>query len=218
MDDALKFAIAGISAGAVYAIAASGLVVTYTTSGIFNFAHGAIGMLAAFTYWQLRVGWGWPAPVAVVLLVLAPAFGATVERVIIRGLQDVSEVTKLIVSISLLFGVYQVAVILFSPSVGRFLPGFFGDRTIDLGVYDMSWHEAITIVAAITSKFDEPPYPTEVILEPEESGLPLRSAVVLNQIRSIDRQRLVKRLGRASTRSMDRVDQAIQISLGLIKV
>ena len=79
-------------------------------------------------------------------------------------------------------------------------------------------HSPITIVAAITSKFDEPPYPTEVILEPEESGLPLRSAVVLNQIRSIDRQRLVKRLGRADGRTMDRVDQAIQISLGLIKV
>ena len=79
-------------------------------------------------------------------------------------------------------------------------------------------YSPITIVAAITSKFDEPPYPTEVIMESEESGLPLRSAVVLNQIRSIDRQRLVKRLGRASARTMDRVDQAIQISLGLIKI
>jgi len=79
-------------------------------------------------------------------------------------------------------------------------------------------YSPITIVAAITSRFDEPPYPTEVIMEPEESGLPLRSAVVLNQIRSIDRQRLVKRLGRASPATMDRVDQAIQISLGLIKV
>ncbi len=79
-------------------------------------------------------------------------------------------------------------------------------------------YSPITIVAAITSRFDEPPYPTEVIMEPEESGLPVRSAVVLNQIRSIDRQRLVKRLGRASARTMDRVDQAIQISLGLIRI
>lgn len=55
-------------------------------------------------------------------------------------------------------------------------------------------------------------------MEPEESGLSLRSAVVLNQIRSIDRQRLVKRLGRASAATVDRVDQAIQISLGLIKI
>ena len=79
-------------------------------------------------------------------------------------------------------------------------------------------YSPITIVAAITSKFDEPPYPTEVVMEPEESGLPLRSAVVLNQIRSIDRRRLVKRLGRASARVMERVDQAIQISLGLIRI
>lgn len=79
-------------------------------------------------------------------------------------------------------------------------------------------HSPITIVAAITSRFDEPPYPTEAIMEPEESGLPLRSAVVLNQIRSIDRQRLVKRLGHADARTMGRVDQAIQISLGLIGI
>lgn len=79
-------------------------------------------------------------------------------------------------------------------------------------------YSPITIVAAITSKFDEPPYPTEVIMESEESGLPLRSAVVLNQIRSIDRHRLVKPLGRARARTMDRVDRAIQISLGLIRI
>jgi mRNA interferase MazF len=77
-------------------------------------------------------------------------------------------------------------------------------------------YSPITIVAAITSKFGEPPYPTEVILEPQESGLPLRSAVLLNQIRSIDRQRLVKRLGKADDETMGRVDGAIQISLGLI--
>jgi len=79
-------------------------------------------------------------------------------------------------------------------------------------------YSPITIVAAITSRFDEPPYPTEVVMEPAESGLSLRSAVVLNQIRSIDRRRLVKRLGHAGPETMDRVDQAMQISLGLVKI
>ena len=153
MDQFLTFTIIGLVTGALYAVAASGLVVTYTTSGIFNFAHGAIGMLAAFTYWQLRVGWGWPAPLAalLVLLFLAPAFGALVERTIVRGLEGVSEVTKLIVSVSLLFGVYQAAVILWPPDVGRNLPGFFDGRSIDLGVYDLSWHEAVTIAAAVVT-------------------------------------------------------------------
>jgi mRNA interferase MazF len=77
-------------------------------------------------------------------------------------------------------------------------------------------YSPITIVAAITSKFDEPPYPTEVILESKESGLPLRSVVLLNQIRSVDRQRLVKRLGKADDETMGRIDGAIEISLGLI--
>jgi mRNA interferase MazF len=79
-------------------------------------------------------------------------------------------------------------------------------------------HSPITIIAAMTSKFDQPPYPTEVIVESEESGLAMRSAVLLNQIRSVDRQRLIKRIGSASAKTMDKVDQAIQISLGLVKL
>ena len=47
----LAYTIAGLVTGAVYGIAASGLVLTYTTSGIFNFAQGAIAMLAAYAYW-----------------------------------------------------------------------------------------------------------------------------------------------------------------------
>ena len=62
MDQFLTFTVFGLVTAAIYAVAASGLVVTYTTSGIFNFAHGAFGMLAAFMYWQLRVEWGWSGP------------------------------------------------------------------------------------------------------------------------------------------------------------
>ena len=47
----------GVTIGSIYAIAASGLVVTYTTSGIFNFAQGAMGMFCAFVYWELKVNW-----------------------------------------------------------------------------------------------------------------------------------------------------------------
>ncbi len=76
----------------------------------------------------------------------------------------------------------------------------------------------ITIAAAISSKFDRQPYPTEVIMEPKECGLPQTSAVVLNQIRSVDKQRLIKRVAKAGTEVMIRVDRAIQISLGLAEI
>ena len=68
MDKFLIFTIVGLSTAAIYAVIASGLVLTYTTTGVFNFAHGAIGMLAAFAYWQLHIGWGWPTPVAVLVV------------------------------------------------------------------------------------------------------------------------------------------------------
>ena len=64
-------------------------------------------------------------------------------------------------------------------------------------------HSPITIVAAISSQFSDPPFPREVVIEPEESGLPKRSAVIVNQIRSVDRLRLQERLGRLSRPSME---------------
>lgn len=79
-------------------------------------------------------------------------------------------------------------------------------------------YSPITIVAAITSKFGDPPYPTEVTMAPADSGLPQRSAVVLNQIRSVDRRRLLKRVGHVNPTVMQAVDRALQISLGLITI
>ena len=57
MHDFLEFTVIGIVAGSAYAVAACGLVVTYSTSGIFNISHGAMGMFMAFVYWQLSVAW-----------------------------------------------------------------------------------------------------------------------------------------------------------------
>jgi hypothetical protein len=77
VTELLAFTIVGIVTGSIYAVAASGLVVTYTTSGVFNIAHGAIGMFMAFVYWQVRFDWGWPTPLALafVLLFAAPLDG-----------------------------------------------------------------------------------------------------------------------------------------------
>lgn len=78
-------------------------------------------------------------------------------------------------------------------------------------------YSPITIVAAISSRFGTPPRPREVpIAAGAKTGLSQPSAVILNQIRSIDRARLQKRLGRLDGATMRRVDEAIKISLGLI--
>jgi mRNA interferase MazF len=79
-------------------------------------------------------------------------------------------------------------------------------------------HSPITIVAAISSKFDDTLYPTEVLLTPLEGGLREPSVVLLNQIRSVDKRRLATRLGRISPERLALVDRALLISLGLVEV
>jgi mRNA interferase MazF len=79
-------------------------------------------------------------------------------------------------------------------------------------------HSPITIVAAITSKFDEKLYPTEVLIAANEGGLKIDSVILLNQIRSIDGKRLIRRLGKISGKTLKKVDTALKISLGLIDI
>jgi branched-chain amino acid transport system permease protein len=97
------FTVIGIVAGATYAVAASGLVVTYSTSGIFNIAHGAIGMFMAFVYWQLSVPWhippGWAFVICV--FVLAPIFGGLIERFLIRRVSSSTVTVTLVVTVGL---------------------------------------------------------------------------------------------------------------------
>jgi len=79
-------------------------------------------------------------------------------------------------------------------------------------------HSPITIVAAITSKYDATLYPTEVLVKPPEGGLTTNAVVLLNQVRSIDKGRLIKRLGVLKPATMQDVERALQISLGLVKL
>jgi mRNA interferase MazF len=72
----------------------------------------------------------------------------------------------------------------------------------------------ITIVAAITSTLKQP-YPFQVKIPAGRGGLDTDSVATLNQIRSIDQQRLVRRLGVLSAEIMEAVDAAILVSLGI---
>lgn len=152
MDKFLTFTIVGLSLAAIYAIIASGLVLTYTTTGIFNFAQGAAGMLGAFMYWELRFNRGWPTllALAVILLVMAPLFGAILDFVVMRGLRDTTETVKLVVSISLLLFMIGLAYLIWPPGISRPMEKFFqSSQPINLGPTTITWHQAITIIVAI---------------------------------------------------------------------
>ncbi len=76
----------------------------------------------------------------------------------------------------------------------------------------------ITIVAAITSDDGSQKYPTEVAIQPPEGGLKKLSIVCLDQIRSVDKQKLIHRLGKVGDQTMAAINQALIISLGLIEL
>lgn len=80
--------LAGLSVGSAAALTGIGLVVTYRATGVLNFAHGAIAMVCAFVLRSCVVEWGWPlwAAAVVTLLVLAPALGVVLERLVFRPL------------------------------------------------------------------------------------------------------------------------------------
>lgn len=147
----LAFTTIGLVTGCIYALTATGLVVTYTTSGIFNFAHGAIGMLAAFTYWQLSVPWGWPVPLALaaVLLVLAPLFGVLVERLLIRPVQGAPVDLSLVITLGLLLSLIGLASLLWKPTTARVLPEFFAGRDVQLGSLAVTVNQLVVVAIAL---------------------------------------------------------------------
>jgi mRNA interferase MazF len=73
-----------------------------------------------------------------------------------------------------------------------------------------------TIVAPVTSmKPRSKIYPFEVRVTPQESGLPITSKILLNQIRTVDKTRLTTRIGQLSATKMLDVERAIKVSLAL---
>ena len=109
----------------------------------------------------------------------------------------------------------EIYLVGFDPTVGHEIQKTRPAVVIQNDVSDQ--YSPITIVAAISSQFSEPPFPRKVVIEPADSGLPKRSAIIASQIRSVDRLRLQKKIGRLSRQNMERVDEAIKISLGLIE-
>jgi mRNA interferase MazF len=73
------------------------------------------------------------------------------------------------------------------------------------------------IVAAITSQIDKAKLPTHVEISAAEYNLDKDSVILLEQIRTIDKQRLQKKVTELDDRMMQRVDEALRISLGLIE-
>jgi branched-chain amino acid transport system permease protein len=135
----------------IYAMAASGLVVVYTTTGIFNFAQGAIGMFFAYVDWELVVRQGLPQALVLplVVLVAAPLFGILLDRTIMRQLQGKPLVVQLMVTVGIMFALIGIANMVWNQNDAHSLPALFGGRGFHIGQVLLTWHRFITILVAV---------------------------------------------------------------------
>lgn len=76
-------------------------------------------------------------------------------------------------------------------------------------------YSSTTIIAPLTSKIYQKEYPMNVFVSKEDSGLEKDSIILLNQIRTIDKTRIGKRMGILDNATMDKVNGALKISLSL---
>lgn len=151
MSEFFSLLIAGIVYGSIYAVSASGLVVTYNTTGVFNFAHGAVGMVLAYLFWQLWQGWGINVIVSlvVVLLVAAPLGGAIVERLIMRPLYGAAANISIVVTLGLLLLLFGLNSSIWSPTNSYVVPQFFNSDYVSLGSINVSYEQLLTVGLAI---------------------------------------------------------------------
>ena len=156
-EDLLRSLLQGTPPGTVYALVALGFVLAYKTSGVFNLAFGAQAYISAAMYFHARQAWGWSIVPAVVLsvVVLAPAIGLVLERLVFRHLRIGSSVAKLVVAIGLSVALPNLfdVVVGFQPVAGRTPEGIVPDGASvfydPFGVYGFNRDELMAMGVAL---------------------------------------------------------------------
>ena len=117
MELLVAYTIIGLSLGGVFALAALGIVLIYRTTGVLNFAHGAMGMFSTFVAWQVAYGWApaaWPTAVTTLVSVLvaiafAALLGLALELAVFRWIRTREPVVKAVITIGVLLALQSAA-------------------------------------------------------------------------------------------------------------
>ncbi|MGD9696762.1 MAG: ATP-binding cassette domain-containing protein [Thermoleophilia bacterium] len=123
----------GLVAGSVYGLAGVGLVLTYKTSGIFNFAHGSLATVAAFSFYSLYIqsGMPWPLAAAIVVLVIGPVMGLIMELVT-RPLTNAALVLQVVATLGVLLIVQACVLIIYGAVETRVVPQYLSTSSFNI--------------------------------------------------------------------------------------
>jgi branched-chain amino acid transport system permease protein len=116
---------------------------------VLNFAHGAIGMFAAFIAYEFGVVRGWPAPIAVLLaLAFAAAFGWVMERFTLRPLRERPVLTRVIVTLGWLLVIQSVAGLIWKDTAYHVPLQIFPASGVRVGQLTLGYNEIANVVVA----------------------------------------------------------------------
>ena len=151
MSEFLPFIVIGLTTGAVYGLAGTGLVLTYKTSGIFNFAYGAIAALGVFVFYYLHSehGMPWPWAALLVLFVLSPIEGLGLE-LFARILEPATATLKVVATIGLLLVVVGVGTLWYGNANVNF-PPFLDTNTIRFLGVNVGWDQITVVIVSLVS-------------------------------------------------------------------
>jgi branched-chain amino acid transport system permease protein len=121
----LPYLIAGAVYGAIYAIAAASMTMTYSASGILNFAFGAQALFVARTYYFLhsQLNWGILPSAVLCIICLGPLSGSLLWFVLFRHLRHAPTLVKIVSTIGLATALPPIAVMLYGNVVIDVVPG-----------------------------------------------------------------------------------------------
>jgi len=151
VDSLGRMVVFALPLAGIYAINSTGLVVVYSSTGIFNLAQGSIGMVGAFVYWTLLVDWHLPAAVALLLVVgvFAPLFGAALDVILMRRLASASVVAKLTATLGVSLTLLGLANALWNPNTAHTIPPLGGTGGIKAFGITLTWPRVIIIGVAL---------------------------------------------------------------------
>jgi len=151
----IQVAILGLGTGAIYGLAGQGLVLVYRSSGVLNFANGAIGTIAAFIFYQIWIQDTLPLGVAVVgAILVGAALSWLTYTLVVSRIPRSSGLTQVISTLGVLILLQGVAVLRYG-SDPRILPIFLPTGTIHLGSQlsvpqDLLWMLLIGALITVT--------------------------------------------------------------------
>ncbi len=121
----LQYILAGLALGAIYAIASAGLVVTFVSTGVLNFAFGSMAYVVARFYYWLNTQHGWTTADAglMSLLVMAPLFGVLLYAVLFRFIRNKSTLVKIVATIGLSVALPPIADLILGSQTITTAPG-----------------------------------------------------------------------------------------------